>query len=197
MFLSHLIFHCLHITCPPLSIANELITDLVLHLNRISVVIQNQTNGPLEVRVGARATNATVITDTAGVKFTLAGSKRHAVTFPVITGMPGTARFQFFVSAPGFADAAELSVPVFTPSTSEAFATYGDIGPEKSVVLQPIRPPTDAYAEFGGLEVSTSSTALQVLYCSHVQKQTHQQPKQQKTAKYKLHFLILMYYFCL
>ncbi len=58
-----------------------------------------------------------------------------------------------------FGDAIELSVPVFTPATSEAFATYGDIC-EEEVVLQPIKTPENVIPQFGELSVSTSSTAL-------------------------------------
>ena len=40
--------------------------------------------------------------------------------------MAGTARLQF-VAAHAGSDAASLSLPVWTPATTEAFATYGEI----------------------------------------------------------------------
>ena len=58
-----------------------------------------------------------------------------------------------------YGDAIELSVPVFTPATSEAFATYGDIS-EEEVIFQPIKAPENVIPQFGELSVSTSSTAL-------------------------------------
>ena len=51
---------------------------------------------------------------------------------------------------------------MFTPATTEAFAVYGEID-ESGAVLQPLRPPTDTVPNYGGLEVTLSSTALQAL----------------------------------
>ena len=51
---------------------------------------------------------------------------------------------------------------MFTPATTEAFAVYGEID-ESGAVLQPLRPPADAVPNYGGLEVTLSSTALQAL----------------------------------
>ncbi|HEU0051537.1 MAG TPA: hypothetical protein VFQ39_00125, partial [Longimicrobium sp.] len=59
------------------------------------------------------------------------------------------------------ADAAEGSLPVWTPATSEAFATYGTF--EEGSTTLPLQVPADAIPAFGGLEVTTSSTALQEL----------------------------------
>ena len=59
------------------------------------------------------------------------------------------------------ADAAEVELPVWTPATTEAFATYGQI--DEGSVVQPVKAPSGVVPEFGGLEVTTSSTALQAL----------------------------------
>ena len=59
------------------------------------------------------------------------------------------------------ADAATVSLPVYTPATSEAFATYGTV--DEGAVLQTLLPPTGVFPQFGGLEVTTSSTAVQAL----------------------------------
>jgi hypothetical protein len=59
------------------------------------------------------------------------------------------------------ADAATVELPVYTPATAEAFATYGVI--DDGAVDQPVLAPTDVVPGFGGLEVSTSSTSLQAL----------------------------------
>ena len=50
---------------------------------------------------------------------------------------------------------------MWTPATSEAFATYGEI--DKGAIEQPIRAPGDVWSQFGGLEITTSSTQLQAL----------------------------------
>jgi hypothetical protein len=58
-------------------------------------------------------------------------------------------------------DAAELSLPVWTPATTEAFATYGVI--DTGAVKQPVALPGKVVTQFGGLEVTTASTNLQAL----------------------------------
>ena len=54
-----------------------------------------------------------------------------------------------------------MTLPVYTPSTTEAFATYGVL--DGGAIVQPVLAPTDVIPQFGGLEVSTSSTTLQAL----------------------------------
>ncbi|CAF4119037.1 unnamed protein product, partial [Adineta steineri] len=135
-----------------------------------SVVFQNQTDLSLLLHAGLKATNAKLITSeenqqAVGYSIQLQPSKRVAFTFPISTIHAGTARFQFIVSTAAnesqtsFGDAIELSIPVFTPATSEAFATYGDIC-EEEVVFQPIKTPENVIPQFGQLSISTSSTAL-------------------------------------
>ena len=50
---------------------------------------------------------------------------------------------------------------MWTPATTEAFATYGEI--DAGAIVQPIKAPTDAIKQFGGVEITTSSTELQAL----------------------------------
>ncbi len=54
------------------------------------------------------------------------------------------------------------ALPVYTPATTEAFAIYG-VRATQGAIAQPVIAPTDVYTQFGGLEISTSSTALQAL----------------------------------
>ncbi len=54
-----------------------------------------------------------------------------------------------------------MELPVYTPATTEAFATYGVI--DEGAIVQPVAEPTDVFSQFGGLEIQTSSTALQAL----------------------------------
>ncbi|MCK5799169.1 MAG: hypothetical protein KAI47_18375, partial [Deltaproteobacteria bacterium] len=69
----------------------------------------------------------------------------------------GPARIQFAAILGKDVDAVEKQIPVLLPVTTEAFATYGMT--DKSVA-QPIVPPANALAGYGGLDVSLSSTAL-------------------------------------
>jgi len=50
---------------------------------------------------------------------------------------------------------------VWTPATTEAFATYGEI--DEGAINQPVKAPANVIPEFGGLEIETSSTQLQEL----------------------------------
>jgi uncharacterized protein YfaS (alpha-2-macroglobulin family) len=80
---------------------------------------------------------------------------------PATTARVGTARFQIAGTAGKWSDAAEFSLPVWTPTTTEAFATYGVI--DQGATAQPVKMPNDIWPQFGGLEITTSSTALQAL----------------------------------
>src|SRR4029077_19655850 len=73
----------------------------------------------------------------------------------------GKARFQIGAAAGPWSDAAEVRLPVWTPATTEAFATYGQI--DEGVLSQPVKAPSHVVTAFGGLEITTSSTALQAL----------------------------------
>ena len=126
----------------------------------LPVLVQNQTDEPMEVVLVARAQNA-VFTEGAGRKVTVPARNRVNVFFPVKTVSAGSARFQFAVSSGDYSDAAEISIPVYTPATSEAFAVYGEL--DEGVMSQPISMPKGVYPQFGGLQITTSSTVLQSL----------------------------------
>ncbi|GAB5357599.1 hypothetical protein AAMO2058_000388100 [Amorphochlora amoebiformis] len=155
----------------------------------VSAVLQNQTNKSLVAMVAARATNAKVDNETAAAKVTLQPLQRGLVLFGMSAEECGIARMQFVTSTRGASDAAEVSLPVYTPATSEGFATYGsvdidghdtDLPPKeeeepdltaeekevelkRQLVVQPIKAPKDVWPQFGGLEISTSTTQLQHL----------------------------------
>ena len=101
----------------------------------------------------------------AGFAVTVPANDRVEVRFPTETASAGTARFQFAAidtNQPSTSDASEISLPVFTPATTEAFAVYGEID-ESGTVLQPVRAPAEAVPDYGGIELTLSSTALQAL----------------------------------
>jgi uncharacterized protein YfaS (alpha-2-macroglobulin family) len=126
----------------------------------LPVLVQNQTNQAMQVDVAVRATNATALGAT-GQRLTVPANDRREVRFPFTTESAGTARFQVGAASGRWADAAQFSLPVYTPATTEAFAMYGTL--DEGAVAQPVLVPSDAYVQFGGLDVSTSSTALQAL----------------------------------
>ncbi|MDC0720403.1 Ig-like domain-containing alpha-2-macroglobulin family protein [Nannocystis bainbridge] len=123
----------------------------------LPVVVQNQGKKPLTVEVAVRAGNAKLTAGT-GRKVQVPAGDRVEVRFPATTELAGTARFQFAVASGKHTDAAEVSLPVWTPATTEAFATYGTL--DSGAVAQPVKAPGQVWREFGGLEVTTTSTAL-------------------------------------
>jgi uncharacterized protein YfaS (alpha-2-macroglobulin family) len=127
----------------------------------LPVVVQNQTDKPAEIEVAVRATNAE-LTDGQGRRVTVPANDRVEVRFPVAASRAGTARFQVGAVSGRFSDAAQFELPVWTPATTEAFATYGELD-KSGLVVQPIKAPPNVFKQFGGLEVQTSSTQLQAL----------------------------------
>ena len=125
----------------------------------LPVVLQNQTDLPMTVDVAARATNLEL--ENAGQRVTVPANDRVEVRFPAATVKAGTVRVQIAATSGNYADAATVELPVYTPATTEAFATYGVI--DDGAIAQPVLYPTDVFPQYGGLEVSTSSTALQSL----------------------------------
>jgi uncharacterized protein YfaS (alpha-2-macroglobulin family) len=125
----------------------------------LPVVLQNQTDAALTVEVVARATNLEL--GTAGLRVTVPANDRIEVRFPASTHMAGTARLQVAAVSGTFADAALVDIPIYTPATSEAFATYDVI--DEGAIAQPVLYPTGVFPQYGGLEINTSSTVLQAL----------------------------------
>ena len=126
----------------------------------LPIVVQNQTDEPLTVDVAVRTANL-LLTAGDGRRVTVPANDRVEVRFPATTASAGTARFQVAVASGKWADAATGELPVYTPATTEAFAVYGTL--DEGSVSQPVIAPTGVYTQFGGLEITTSSTALQAL----------------------------------
>ena len=136
----------------------------------LPVLVQNQTDKPINVCIAARAQNLT-ISEPAGQTFSVPANDRLEVTFPAKTQEAGKARVQFAITAGDFSDAAEVTIPVWTPCTSEAFATYGQI--DKGAIKQPVKYPQDVWPQFGNLEITTSSTAVQELTDAFISLQSY------------------------
>lgn len=132
----------------------------------LPIVLQNQTDEAMEVDVAVRASNASITlqpqdSSQGAMRFTVPANDRIEARFPMTTMSPGIARFQVVAASSTATDAASFSFPVWSPATSEAFATYGVLDGE--LAIQPITPPQDVWPQVGGLEISTSSTQLQAL----------------------------------
>ncbi|HEY3027025.1 MAG TPA: Ig-like domain-containing protein [Pyrinomonadaceae bacterium] len=153
----------------------------------LPIVLQNQTDLPMMVDVAVRATNALLPKPpavaggpsspnldvsrmarplpqavlTAGRRVSVPPKDRVEVRIPAAAVKAGTARFQIGAVSGRWSDAAEISLPVWTPATTEAFATYGQI--DEGAINQPVKAPPNIFPQFGGLEIETSSTQLQEL----------------------------------
>ncbi len=126
----------------------------------LPVVVQNQTDQPMEVDVVLQTANLR-LDGPAGRRVTLAANDRVEVRFPVGAEAAGTARFRVAGISGDDADAAVVELPVYNPSTAEAFATYGVL--DEGATVQPVLAPIGVIPQFGGLEITTSSTSLQAL----------------------------------
>jgi alpha-2-macroglobulin len=129
----------------------------------LPIVVQNQLDKPLDVDVAVRVANLE-LTAGNGRRVTVPANDRVEVRFPVAAMVAGTARFQVGIVATGGvagSDAAEQQLPVWTPATTEAFATYGVI--DKGAVTQAVKMPGEVFPQFGGLQITTASTNLQSL----------------------------------
>ncbi|MCB0967083.1 MAG: hypothetical protein KDB37_09635, partial [Ilumatobacter sp.] len=126
----------------------------------LPVVVQNQTDEPLEVDVVVETANLS-LSGPSGKRVTVPANDRVEVRFPAETVEAGTARARVVAVSGTYSDANEISMPVYTPATSEAFAVYGTI--DEGAIAQPLLPPENVIPQFGGLEIDTSSTAVSSL----------------------------------
>ena len=126
----------------------------------LPVVVQNQADVPLEVAVAVRASNAS-LTAGAGRRVIVPANDRVEVRFPAGTDAVGQARFEVAAASGPDTDAATVTLPVWSPATTEAYALHGVL--DEGEVEQPVRAPAGAIPSFGGLEVTTSSTGVAAL----------------------------------
>lgn len=143
----------------------------------LPIVLQNQTDAPMQVELAVRAINASFIDSlgnepaepgkanalaSTGRRLIVPAQDRVEVRIPSAAQQAGRARFQVVASAGADSDAQSFELPVWTPATREAFATYGSLA-ETSLALQPVLAPQDVWPQFGALSVTASSTELQAL----------------------------------
>jgi uncharacterized protein YfaS (alpha-2-macroglobulin family) len=121
-----------------------------------AVMVHNNGDKAGEIDVLVRGRNAKP-TGVSRRRVTIPAHGSKEVRFPMGVAHAGPSRIQFAAVMGKEVDAVEKQVPVLLPVTTEAFATYGMT--DKSVA-QPVVPPKNAIAGYGGLEISMSSTAL-------------------------------------
>ncbi|MBI4748315.1 MAG: hypothetical protein HY774_07480 [Acidobacteria bacterium] len=124
------------------------------------VVIQNQTSSPQDVKVVIRS-NRIEFSESGGQHVTVPANDQLEIRFPGTATQVGDAHYQVAALAGDFTDAVSGKIPIYTPATTEATATYGEV--DSGGVTQPVELPSNVYSEYGGLEISTSSTQLQEL----------------------------------
>ncbi|MGM9991327.1 MAG: Ig-like domain-containing protein [Candidatus Bruticola sp.] len=127
----------------------------------LPVVLHNQTSQPLNVQIAARAVNLKVVAPGA-YTCRIPANDRREVLIPMETEQAGQATIQVAAASSKYSDSAQCVLPVYTPCTTEGFATYGTID-DNQVLRQPLQRPRESFKQFGGLDISTSSTALQEL----------------------------------
>ena len=127
----------------------------------LPVVVQNLSDEAADVDLAVAVENLELTGD-AGMRVTVPANSRIEVRFAATTASVGTATMQVVATSDAFADAAFLSIPVFTPATSEAFATYGVLEGGQAIAQQLVAP-TNVLTAVGGLDISTSSTAVSAL----------------------------------
>ncbi|MFA5565633.1 MAG: Ig-like domain-containing protein [Acidimicrobiia bacterium] len=127
---------------------------------QLPFVLQNQTDQPMQTKLILETDNLEAL-GAKGLVVEVPAHNRVEVRLPVRTENAGTARFRLSAETGESRDSVEVEIPVFTPATREAFATYGVIDDGANGL--PLTPPTNVFEEFGGLEITTSSTALAAL----------------------------------
>ena len=128
----------------------------------LPVVLQNLSANPISAKIAVRA-NKISFPETRGRQITIPPKGRVQTSFPAKANEVGNAKIQLVLADSTNSDATELTLPIYTPTTTETFATYGDSEEDQSVVEQSIRIPSNVFSQVGELQVSTSSTALQTL----------------------------------
>lgn len=126
----------------------------------LPVVVQNTTDKAMTVEVALRASNLE-LAGPMGRRITIPAGDRRELLFTARPKLAGTARVQVIVKSDKHSDAAQVELPVLTPATTEAFAQYGSL--TDAVIKQSVLVPGDVYPDYGGLELSFSSTQFQSL----------------------------------
>lgn len=129
-------------------------------------LVHNRTSAELTVELAVQADNITMARgDRDGAVVVVPPDDRVEVRFSGTTLDAGEIVLQAAAATARHADAAQARFPVLTPATREGFATYGELsGADGTVaVKQALHVPDDVWPQFGGLDISTSTTRLSAL----------------------------------
>jgi len=110
-----------------------------------------------------RAINATLgpeRVDRLGYDVEVPAESRRMVPIPINAKKPGEATFLVSVVSRAYGDAQEIKIPVLPPASVESFADDGSLADKPTVNLS-VNLPDDAIREFGQMEISFASTAMQ------------------------------------
>jgi uncharacterized protein YfaS (alpha-2-macroglobulin family) len=127
----------------------------------LPVVLQNQTDAPMVVRVASRAQGLEV--EEAGREVAVPANDRVEIRFPCKASSVGDAVIQVCASTPDGkrSDAAQTRVPVLVPATRETVAVYGHL--DKGAVRHRIEKAKDMLEGQATIDVSASTSLLQSL----------------------------------
>jgi len=149
----------------------------------LSYSIENQSTSAITLAVVCHVSNLRILVENGGerrkkgITVTVPALGRTEVRFPVKVQKSGTALTNVGIRvlkavaqteenqsiSVGWSDAVKNEFKVLTPATTEAFATYGDISGNETV-LQPIAlPEKPIISQFGDFSFTTSVTALSTL----------------------------------
>jgi hypothetical protein len=126
----------------------------------VPVLVQNLDSHERTIDVAVRAANL-VATGPQGKRVTVPGGQRAEVRFDMTTKSRGPAVIQTIAVSGTFADASNVTIPVYEPATTESFATYGTV--DDASQFERVVVPQDVFPEVGGVEVELASTQLQSL----------------------------------
>ncbi|RAL21513.1 hypothetical protein DL240_11665 [Lujinxingia litoralis] len=154
------------------------------------VVLHNQTDQARTVDLALRAVGALKWLESPGRRVEVPAGQRVEVRWRAEATSAGEARVQVAAVSGSFADAELVTLPVLTPATAEAFATYGSLA-EEDVVGEQVQVPQEAFAQYGGLEFSASSTQLQALTDAFIYLTTYRYACSEQLASRLLSVLAL------
>ncbi|HPH68274.1 MAG TPA: alpha-2-macroglobulin family protein, partial [Kofleriaceae bacterium] len=130
--------------------------------DRVAVpfVVQNLTDNAATINVAAHAANLKN-SGARGKRITIAAGERAEVRLDFATAAQGNATISAIAQAGTDADAVTVTLPVYAPATTEAFAVYGttDAAPQ----FERLAVPKDIFQDVGGLDVSMAATEMQSL----------------------------------
>lgn len=124
----------------------------------VPVIVQNLDAKARTIAVAMRGAN---LTGGGGVRVTVPAGQRAEVRLPFATVARGKAIVQTIVQSGDATDSSNVTIPVYEPATTEAFATYGVV--DDKPAFERLKVPDDVFVDVGGIETEVSSTQLQNL----------------------------------